>query len=79
MLPTEDFALPEGLGPLEREIKDDFDGSVARGLIERLDAAARDAADPHVPNGYELARGYMAAQRIVRTVWQQMHSRVLAA
>lgn len=79
-------AVPEGLGALERLIKDDFNGDCARALIARLDLAAGqhaaliDHAGP-VADGTSrcVPEGFEAAQRIVRSVWQRLHGSVLTA
>jgi hypothetical protein len=80
------FAIPQGLGELERSIKDDFNGDGTRALIDRLAQAAseaaalRDAAGP-LPADSSPCRieGFEAAQRIVRAVWQRLHGSVLTA
>ena len=83
---TTDFAVPPGLGALEQSIKGDFSGDATRALIDRLAAAARHAPAAAKSAALQLSdptddtqRGYEAAQRIVRQIWQQQHGSVLTA
>jgi predicted trehalose synthase len=79
-----EFAVPAGLGALERALEDDFNGDHSRALIDTLAVAAREAAlkidhadGPTADAARRRLEGFEAGQRIVRHLWQRLHGSVL--